>query len=93
MGKYCAYCANNSSKRKEKKSEYFNNCNCQQKFYIPLPVLTYPPKSEQNANIPKTWMSPGLVENCCTQCSSVKSICKNSNNHIGCGYCSSNLSS
>lgn len=49
-----------------------NHCECEQKFYIPLPATDFRTTPEQLT--PASWFAPGLVQSCSYQCSSVKPV-------------------
>jgi hypothetical protein len=57
-------CQSTKKKCKTFNKQKRNTCNCEQKFYIPLPALTYPSNVQQSNKIPETWMGVGLVETC-----------------------------
>ena len=71
-----------SKKLKEPKESKENNkhkkcgCECEQKFYFPLPNIPSQPVGGERVKV-DSWFAPGSVQSCCSICSSVKPVYAN----------------
>ena len=52
------------------------DCNCEQKFYFPLPNIPSQPVNGERVGV-NAWFAPGSVQSCCSICSSVKPVYAN----------------
>jgi hypothetical protein len=65
-------------KQLQKEHSHYKNCgcNCETKFYFPLPNLPTQPVGGLRVE-PGAWFAPGSVQACCSICSTVKPVYAN----------------
>lgn len=70
---------NCSCKCKQHKSKQFKQksiCNCEPKFYFPLPNIPSQPVGGEKVKL-NDWFVPGSVQTCCGTCSVIKPVYTN----------------
>jgi hypothetical protein len=70
--KECKEC----KKCKQQKQPLEHNCECEQKYYFPLPSIPTQPVGGERVGV-GAWFAPGSVQSCCSICSSVKPVYAN----------------
>lgn len=60
--------------KEQKKSPH--SCECEQKFYFPLPNLSSQPVNGMRVGT-DAWFAPGSVQSCCAICSTVQPVYAN----------------
>jgi len=63
-------------KHKKHKEHKDCHCNCEPKYYFPLPNIPSQPVGGSRVR-PEAWLAPGSVQSCCSICSTVKPVYAN----------------